>query len=228
MTIYRNAPNSASGNQGRYTTMRTAILKNLGILMLCMSMLMGLFLSADASSEVILSASPTGSSRYFEPKVGPMDAPVRYAAGQPKLYGAVDNSLTKLQVWGEVEIDIKPGSRLNTISLGSNALVPMAILSSPDFYATAQVDAASIRLDRGAVLLDGNGEALCRSKDTNRDGFSDLVCLMQVNQSEQSIGEAVATMTAKSKDGDTLTGQDVVRFLPHGMGVGGMRGLLLH
>ena len=53
----------------------------------------------------------------------------------------------------EVDIDIKPGSDPNSINLKSNGLVPVAILSTIDFKATA-VDPGTVLL---AMLLQSNG-----------------------------------------------------------------------
>src|SRR6266571_162320 len=51
-----------------------------------------------------------------------------------------------------VAIDIKPGTTVNTINLGSGGNVPVAILSSDRFDATA-VDARSVRLAGAGVAL---------------------------------------------------------------------------
>jgi hypothetical protein len=57
----------------------------------------------------------------------------------------------------EVEIDIKPCSDPNPINKGSNGLVPVAILSSPEFDAT-QVDPTSVSLAGAGVAVRGKGK----------------------------------------------------------------------
>ena len=85
-----------------------------------------------------------------------------------------------------------------------------------------------MRLAGAAVMLNGAGEPLCRSKDLNRDGLDDLSCHIQANQLSLDTGETVASLIARTHDGDILMGQDVIRLMPESMTVGGLRALLLH
>ena len=103
----------------------------------------------------------------------------------------------------------------------------MAVLSSLSLDAPAEIDPTSVRLAGVAVMLNGAGEPLCRSKDVNRDGLDDLVCHIQANQLDLHTGETVATLIARTHDGDILIGQDGIRLMPETMTVGGLRALLL-
>src|SRR6266704_1485635 len=73
-----------------------------------------------------------------------------------------------------VAIDIKPGTAQNTINLGSGGNVPVAILSSDRFDATA-VDPRSVRLAGAGVALKGDGAPAAFTDDVNGDGRLDLV-----------------------------------------------------
>jgi len=78
---------------------------------------------------------------------------------------AVDGCLNYIQV----DIDIKPGSYPNSINLGSNGMIPVAILSSPYFDAT-QVDADTVALAGAGVAVKGKGNKLLASQeDVNGD-----------------------------------------------------------
>ena len=72
-------------------------------------------------------------------------------------------------------IDIKPGSYPNSINLGSNGVVPVAILSSADFDATV-IPADTVFLAGSGVAVRGKGnKLLAHEEDVNEDGFIDLV-----------------------------------------------------
>ncbi|MHC4366984.1 MAG: hypothetical protein ACYSW8_05120 [Planctomycetota bacterium] len=94
--------------------------------------------------------------------------------------GCVDDATVTLEVPGgggpiPVQIDIKPGSDDNTINLGSNGVIPVAILSTADFDATA-IDADTVSLAGAGVAVRGKGnKALAHQEDVNGDGLLDLV-----------------------------------------------------
>jgi hypothetical protein len=73
-----------------------------------------------------------------------------------------------------VEIDIKPGAEPNSIKLGSNGNVPVAILSSPDFDAST-VDPTSVTLANAGLKLKGKGTPMYSLEDVNGDGLQDMV-----------------------------------------------------
>lgn len=74
-----------------------------------------------------------------------------------------------------VGIDIKPGSHPNSIDPRSGGVITVALLSSPDFDATAQVDEGSLTFGRTG---DEHSLAFCNAspEDVNIDGLRDLVC----------------------------------------------------
>ncbi len=77
----------------------------------------------------------------------------------------------------EVEIDVKPGSGINTIGCdAANNPLSVAILSDPDFDATT-VDADTVRFGKtgteAAVANTANNRNAVR--DVNREGLDDLV-----------------------------------------------------
>jgi len=74
-----------------------------------------------------------------------------------------------------ITIDIKPGSTPNAINLGSNGVVPVAILSTPEFDAT-ELDPDTVFLAGSGVAVRGKGNKLLASEeDVNGDGLIDLV-----------------------------------------------------
>jgi len=69
-----------------------------------------------------------------------------------------------------VTIDIKPGSYPNSINLGSNGNVPVAIFSTEDFDATT-VDPLTITLAGAEVRIRGRGDSSRYYQDVDGDGL---------------------------------------------------------
>jgi len=112
----------------------------------------------------------------------------------------------------EVAIDIRPGSQTNQVNPGSRGRLHVAVLSTPEFDALAQIDRASLRFGRT-----GEEESLhsCKEKgrDVNRDGLQDLICLFSIQASGFQKGDELGILTAQTFDGVTLTGHDSVRVV---------------
>ena len=118
-----------------------------------------------------------------------------------------DNSLRN------VGIDIKPGSDPNSINLGSNGVVPVAILGSADFDA-ATVNPSTVTLAGATVKLKGKVENVGSLEDVNDDGKLDLV--VQVYTSELpalGLGDSVIFLTAYTYNGLAITGSGSVRIV---------------
>jgi len=79
----------------------------------------------------------------------------------------------------EVQIDIKPDEEPNGLNPQSEGMIPVAILSTSDFDAYAEVDEESLRFGRRG----SEAEVTWCSKnaeDFNGDGILDLVCFFEV------------------------------------------------
>jgi hypothetical protein len=111
-----------------------------------------------------------------------------------------------------IGIDIKPGDTENTVNLGSNGNVPVAILSSATFDA-ATIDPVSITLENAAVRLRGNGTAMATLQDVNGDGRSDLVVHVLTQALTLSDGDTQATLRARTFSGEAVRGTDTVRIV---------------
>lgn len=114
----------------------------------------------------------------------------------------------------EVTIDIKPGSDTNSINLGSNGNIPVAILSTADFSA-ATVDPATVTLAGASVGLKGKSDKLQASyDDVNNDGLTDLVLHISFEGLELEQGSTYATLEGSTYEGDMITGTDSVNIVP--------------
>jgi len=112
-----------------------------------------------------------------------------------------------------VQIDIKPGSFPNSINLGSQGAVPVAILSTPTFDAR-EVDPLSITLASAAVALKGKGTPMASFQHVNQDGLLDLVVHVDTQALQLTVGDTVAILEGQTFDGRRIRGSDTVRVVP--------------
>jgi hypothetical protein len=112
----------------------------------------------------------------------------------------------------DIQIDIKPGSSPNSIFLGSNGNVPVAILSTPSFDAT-QVDPLSVTLAGARVLLRGKGTPMASQADINEDGLMDLVAHVDTTALQLTVGDTEAVLEGMTFAGLRIRGRDTVRII---------------
>lgn len=112
-----------------------------------------------------------------------------------------------------VSIDIKPGEYPNTINLGSNGVVPVAILSTMIFDAT-QVDPLTVTLASAPVALKGKGTPMAVIKDVNGDGLLDLLVHVETEALQLSETDTEAILLGMTFGGEHIVGRDSVRIVP--------------
>lgn len=113
-----------------------------------------------------------------------------------------------------VAIDIKPGSSQNNINIGSNGVIPVAILSSESFDALT-LDPETIRLNAAAVKVAGkSGKYLCHSEDVNADSYPDLVCQVLSDSFVIELGDSTAVLDGKTRSGLSVHGEDYLSIVP--------------
>jgi len=106
----------------------------------------------------------------------------------------------------EVEIDIKPGSDVNPINLGSKGVIPVAILTTATFDALS-VDPLSVAFGpAGAPALNGTGHA----EDVDSDGDLDLVLQFRTQETGLASQDTEACLTGETFGGDPIEGCDAV------------------
>ena len=114
----------------------------------------------------------------------------------------------------EVDIDIKPGSDQNTITLSSAGLISVAILSSDTFDATT-VDPGTVTLAGAGIKMAGKSDKyLSHERDVNNDGLLDLVCQILTAQFMIEPGATNAMLTAETFEGQSISGNDIIRIVP--------------
>jgi len=113
-------------------------------------------------------------------------------------------------VWGPivVQIDIKPGSNPNSINPDSEGVIPVAILTTPDFDAYF-VDAETVRF--GPLGAWAEHWAL---EDVDGDGDEDMILHFRTQDTGIRAGDTEAELTGKTWDGMDIYGSDSVRTVP--------------
>lgn len=111
-----------------------------------------------------------------------------------------------------VAIDIKPGSFPNSINLGNEGSVPVAIFSTATFDATT-VDPLTVTLASAPVTLKGKGRPMFSKEDINGDGLLDLVVHVSTQMLQLSEGDTEAILEGQTYDGMHITGTDSVRIV---------------
>jgi hypothetical protein len=119
-------------------------------------------------------------------------------------------SVTGCLYWTEVNIDIKPGSDPNSINLKSKGVVPVAVLTTPDF------DASTV--DPDTVFFADASPVRWTMEDVDSDGDMDMLFhfnTQELNLDESSTG---ATLTGDTSDPTNphLKGTDTVNIVPKG------------
>ena len=112
-----------------------------------------------------------------------------------------------------VSVDIKPGSYPNTINLGSNGTVPVAIPSSAAFDART-VNPSSVTLASAPVKLTGKGTPMYSHQDVNADGRLDLVVHVTTSAFQITTADTLAVLKGKTTGGVSIKGTDTVRVVP--------------
>lgn len=123
----------------------------------------------------------------------------------------IADALPELPSTIEVNIDIKPGSKQNTINLRSRGKIRVAILSSSDFDALKMVDRNSLTFGRTGLEV---SLVSCKKYgwDVNRDGRSDLICDFSIRATGFQMSDTVGILNGMMITGIPISGQDSVRI----------------
>ena len=111
-----------------------------------------------------------------------------------------------------VNIDIRPNTAVNTISLTNGTNIPVAILSSASFNALTQVDKTSLTFGHSGSEASLIGCDL-RGSDVNADGYKDLVCHFNGTQGSFVMGDTIGYLQGKTTVSNTISGSDTVTII---------------
>ena len=137
---------------------------------------------------------------------------------------------TRIQLVGWIEgvsvkavsIDIKPGSDPNSINLLSGGVIPVAILTTPEFDASTvdiSVDGHDKLSFTGAsAKMKGKSGRYASFEDVDGDGDNDLVIHFYTSEIDPSLFEVdglftYATITGQTVDGTPISGRDTINIV---------------
>jgi len=173
-------------------------------------------LEADPADGTILSATCWGGAADDMAYDVAATASDVYVVGHTASFGAGGNDLMLLRytLVIPVEVDIKPGSYPNAINLGSQGVIPVAILSSDTFDAT-QVNPTTVSLAGAGVAVRGKGKYLAHKEDVNGDGRLDLVAQVETeNLAPAAFQDGSACVTGETYGGQQFEGWDEITIVP--------------
>jgi hypothetical protein len=107
-----------------------------------------------------------------------------------------------------VTIDIKPGSFPNSINLGSKGVTPVAVLTTPDFDASA--------VDPATVVFAGAAAVRNHLEDVDGDNDRDLLLHFDTQSLGLDASSTEAVLTGVTVNGRQIEGSDSVRIVPPG------------
>jgi hypothetical protein len=113
-----------------------------------------------------------------------------------------------------VIIDIKPRCYPNTVNCRDrNGVIPVAVLSTPQFDATT-IDANTVRFGPSGAQethRDRSGNARRHVEDVNGDGLDDLVFHFRYGETGLTCVDEWAVLTGRTYGGVGILGRDSIR-----------------
>lgn len=106
-----------------------------------------------------------------------------------------------------VEIDVLPGSADNEIREGRRGVIPVAILTTPDFDALS-VDADTLQFGPGAALVSGPGGG---PVDVDGDGDQDFVVHFRAQDADFACGDTTAYLSGLTLGDDIIIASDAIQ-----------------
>lgn len=113
----------------------------------------------------------------------------------------------------QVDIDIKPGSDPNCFNVDDHGVIPVAIFGSAAFDVSS-IDSSTLKFAGMAVRVRGNNNPQCSLKDSDEDGFTDLVCPFVDDAGAWSAGDTTAELWGELDDSTPFFGEDAICIRP--------------
>ena len=174
----------------------------------------GLPVVAAVGDDIVLTVPGSASGVVAEPEPGQYEIQNSTGSGGPitAMVAGVQYVFEPGDVGVPVPIDIKPDSSTNSINLGSNGVVPVAIFSTATFDAT-EVDPLSVSLASAPVKLRGKGVPMFTIKDVNADGRPDMLVHVDTSTLALSTASVGAVLKGMTVGGVAIIGTDAVSIV---------------
>jgi len=128
-------------------------------------------------------------------------------------YGITVSAVGAISTFIPVSVDIKPGSYPNSINLGSNGVIPVAIFGSATFD-VHQIDPTTIKLADASIKIKGNGQPMVSYSDVNGDGITDAIVQITTQALQLTIGDTMTNLEGSLISGDIFKGSDSINIVP--------------
>jgi hypothetical protein len=113
----------------------------------------------------------------------------------------------------QMNIDILPGNDENTINLGRQRVVSVAILGSADFDIN-DFNPRTLKLKAVDQNLVGKSDkTMCRQQDINDDSYMDLVCDIKTIGFRVEPGDITVIISAGTYQKQSLRAEGVIRYV---------------
>lgn len=135
-----------------------------------------------------------------------------FAHTETDFVGVHEFDLSKIEVTTNIKlvtIDIKPGSDPNSITLGSEDVISVAILTTPIFDA-AEVDQSSLTLEGTLARVKEMSGNIGSFEDVDRDGDLDLVVQFPTADLQLTQADTEAILEGATLDGVPIQGVDSI------------------
>jgi len=113
-----------------------------------------------------------------------------------------------------ITIDVKPGSHINPINLGSRGTTPVALLGTEVFDVTT-VDVTTVRFAGAPIRTKPNGTLHYSYEDVNGDGILDLMMHFSTQALMLDSDSTEATLTGTGGQDRCISGTDTIVIVPH-------------
>jgi hypothetical protein len=177
------------------------------------------FLGPDLRYSRIVEVSPTGPTLFEfnfsgvdRVRFTPFGSTQYYRGGYGTHFVMDDLTIGDEEVTQiDATIDIKPGSAQNPINPGSNGVIPVALLSTPELDAPAMVDPDSLTFGRTGTETSLRG---CAVEDIDGDGMPDLICHFLTRRTGFACGDVEGILMGLTNDGIPIIGRDTIIIVP--------------
>ena len=115
---------------------------------------------------------------------------------------------------GQMAVDILPGNPDNIVDLKKVRIIVIAIFGSQNLDVT-DINPRTISLEATTQTLVGKTDkSLCKTTDTNADGFVDLVCDVKTIGFRVETGDIPVVISAGTYHKESLRAEGMLRYLP--------------
>jgi hypothetical protein len=154
-------------------------------------------------------AGPSGGPSVVPPPNPPVTAVTQVPLASTGTYYGQLNIISNIVTRN---IDITPGRNVHSINSKSEGKIPVAILSTQDFNAPAQVDRHSLTFGHAGSE---DSLAFCNegAEDVNGDGLPDLICHFKTQAAGFTLDDRFGRLNGKTRDGSAFTATDSVRIV---------------